>query len=107
MGRLFWKLFLAFCAAFAAIGVSHSLALRLAHKFDSATPVAALGNTTNTLTIYGASLLIALCLSAVLAWYLNQPIRILRRAFGAVSAGKLDTRVRHLLGSRRDSIADL
>lgn len=45
--------------------------------------------------------------SALLAWYLSKPIRNLRWALGAVAEGKLETRVRPLMGSRRDEIADL
>ena len=45
--------------------------------------------------------------SALLAWYLSKPIRNLRWAFGAVAEGRLETRVRPLMGSRRDEIADL
>lgn len=45
--------------------------------------------------------------SALLAWYLSKPIRNLRWAFGAVAEGKLETRVRPLMGARRDEIADL
>jgi two-component system OmpR family sensor kinase len=56
---------------------------------------------------YATALLIALCLSSLLAWYLNRPIRIMRSAFNAMSEGKLDTRIFHLLGARRDGLADL
>nr|MBP7446334.1 HAMP domain-containing protein [Zoogloea sp.] len=45
--------------------------------------------------------------SALLAWYLSKPIRSLRWALGAVAEGRLDARVRPLLGGRRDEIADL
>ncbi len=45
--------------------------------------------------------------SALLAWYLSKPIRSLRWALGAVAEGQLDARVRPLLGSRRDDVADL
>jgi two-component system, OmpR family, sensor kinase len=45
--------------------------------------------------------------SAVLAWYLVQPIRRLRRGFGALAQGRLDTRLQGEVGRRRDEIADL
>jgi two-component system, OmpR family, sensor kinase len=51
-------------------------------------------------------LLVSLVLSALLAWYLARPIRNLKWAFDAVAAGKLETRVGHLM-KRRDEIADL
>ncbi|HSB97645.1 MAG TPA: ATP-binding protein [Spongiibacteraceae bacterium] len=113
MRRLFFKLFLMFCLAFMVIDLSHSFAIQFIKKFDSAALINVAGAdmsadfVANTVATYVAVLLVALCLSAVLAWYLHQPIRIMRRAFSAMSEGRLDTRVRHLLGSRRDGIADL
>lgn len=103
MKRLFWKLFLLITLAFVAVDLGRSLALRLLYLPEQAITIGADGRS----AFYLASLLIALGLSALLAWYLGQPIRILRHAFGALSEGKLDTRVRHLLGSRRDGLADL
>jgi two-component system OmpR family sensor kinase len=49
----------------------------------------------------------SLAASALLAWYLARPIRVLREAFESTAAGKLDTRVQQRMGSRRDEIADL
>ena len=54
-----------------------------------------------------AGLVASLVFSALLAWYLAKPIRHLRWAFGAVAEGRLETRVRPLMGRRRDEIADL
>lgn len=54
-----------------------------------------------------AGLVASVVFSALLAWYLSKPIRHLRWAFGAVAEGKLETRVRPLMGARRDEIADL
>ena len=48
-----------------------------------------------------------LVFSAVLAWYLVQPINRLRRGFGALAQGQLDTRLQGEVGRRRDEIADL
>jgi len=42
-----------------------------------------------------------------LAWYLARPIRSLQMAAQKLSHGELDTRVRNLMGNRRDEIADL
>ena len=49
----------------------------------------------------------SLAVSAILAWYLARPIRSLRWAFDAAAGGRLETRVRPLMGSRRDELADL
>ena len=65
-------------------------------------------------TIHRVGLLwlgIALALSSLvcfwLAWYLTSPIRKLQHAAKQISQGNLDTRVSHLIGNRRDEIADL
>lgn len=50
---------------------------------------------------------VSLAFSMLLAWYLVRPIRNLRWAFDAAAAGRLETRVSPLMGSRRDEIADL
>lgn len=52
-------------------------------------------------------LLASLVFSALLAWYVAKPIRVLKRAFDAAADGQLDTRVAPLMGGRRDEIADL
>jgi two-component system, OmpR family, sensor kinase len=49
----------------------------------------------------------SLAVSALLAWYLAQPIRSLRWALRSAAGGRLDTRVRPLMKGRRDEIADL
>ncbi len=54
-----------------------------------------------------AGLLASLGFSALLAWYLAKPIRVLRSAFDAASAGDLDVRVAPGMGGRRDELADL
>ncbi len=54
-----------------------------------------------------SGLVASVLFSALLAWYLSKPIRSLRWALGAVAEGRLDARVRPLLGGRRDEIADL
>ena len=52
-------------------------------------------------------ILASLGFSALLAWHLVKPIRHLRRAFDAVAAGNLETRVGPRMGWRRDEIAEL
>lgn len=113
MRSLFWKLFVVFSLAVIAIDLSHAAALRFINNVNDAGLIEvavddiAADFMAGTLATYAAALPIALALSGLLAWYLNQPVRIMRRAFSAMSEGRLDTRVRHLLGSRRDGIADL
>lgn len=52
-------------------------------------------------------LLASLAFSALLAWYFVKPIRSLRAAFKQVAEGHLDTRVRAVMGRRRDELSDL
>lgn len=54
-----------------------------------------------------AGVFASLIFSAWLAWYLAKPIRTLRKAFDDLAQGRLDTRVTHLMGKRRDELADL
>ena len=49
----------------------------------------------------------SLAFAAVLAWYFARPIRALDWALRSATQGKLDVRVRPLIGGRRDEIADL
>jgi two-component system, OmpR family, sensor kinase len=43
----------------------------------------------------------------LLAQYLSHPIRLLRLALHSVAEGRFETRIRPLIGSRRDELADL
>jgi len=52
-------------------------------------------------------LLGSLLFSAILAWYITRPIRHLREATNQFAEGKLDTRVMHNFGNRKDEITDL
>ena len=49
----------------------------------------------------------SLFFSAGLAWYITRPIRYLREATNQFAEGKLDTRVMHNFGNRKDEITDL
>ncbi|NOR71110.1 MAG: HAMP domain-containing protein [Methylomarinum sp.] len=49
----------------------------------------------------------SLCFIGGLAWYITQPIRLLREATNRFASGKLDTRVMPNIGQRRDEITDL
>lgn len=51
--------------------------------------------------------LAGLVFAALLAWYIARPIRVLRRAFGQLAQGDLNTRVTPDMGHRRDELADL
>lgn len=51
--------------------------------------------------------LVSVLFSALLAWYLSRPLLHLGRALRAMAEGHLDTRVRPLMGGRRDEIVDL
>lgn len=52
-------------------------------------------------------LLGGLLFSAVLAWYLTQPIRRLRDGFSELAQGRLGVRLQAQMGRRRDELADL
>ena len=54
-----------------------------------------------------AGLLASLAFSALLAWYLTQPIRHLRDGFASLVGGSLETRVAERIGRRNDELADL
>ncbi|HEY0878709.1 MAG TPA: ATP-binding protein [Zeimonas sp.] len=54
-----------------------------------------------------AGLLASLAFSALLAWYLTQPIRHLRSGFASLARGALETRVAERMGRRNDELADL
>lgn len=108
MRGLFWRLFAVFWLAFIAIDIGHSFARRLIERLPIARSADSLFELAIvSLAAHAAALPIALALSAFLSWYLLRPIRVMRSAFSAISAGRLDTRVRHLLRSRRDDIVDL
>ena len=52
-------------------------------------------------------LLGSLFFSAGLAWYITRPIHHLREATNQFAEGKLDTRVMHKIGNRKDEVTDL
>ena len=51
--------------------------------------------------------LASLVFGALLAWYVAKPIRVLRGAFEALSHGRLETRVRPIIGRRADEVSEL
>jgi two-component system OmpR family sensor kinase len=48
-----------------------------------------------------------LVFSAILAWYLTQPVRLMQAGFGRLALGDFTTRLGPAMGRRRDEIADL
>lgn len=56
--------------------------------------------------LFGGSL-VSLIFAALLAAYFSKPITSLRAAFKQASNGKLDVRVAHAMGKRRDELSDL
>ncbi|WP_041359362.1 sensor histidine kinase [Methylotenera versatilis] len=56
--------------------------------------------------LFGGSL-VSLIFAAILAAYFSKPISSLRAAFKQASNGKLDVRVAHAMGKRRDELSDL
>jgi two-component system OmpR family sensor kinase len=52
-------------------------------------------------------LVASLGVSALLAWYVAKPIRLLRQALDQAAGGQLNVRVQPLIGRRRDELADL
>lgn len=108
-GRLFWKLLL---ALWISMGLTilgtftyFDLAGLTPPKKDDA---ARIGGVPAIPTVPLASAGIAILITGLaLAWYLTRPLRHLRWAFGQLAAGRLDTRVRPLMGRRSDEIADL
>ena len=55
----------------------------------------------------GASVLVSLAASLLLAWYFARPVKRLRQALADLAAGRLDTRIGSDLAGQRDEIADL
>lgn len=105
-GGLFWKVFAAcwFTAVLTGLGINV-----FARLFPSVidlppTPPSVEQSVLMPMLTGG---LIAAALSAVLAWSLSRPLRLLRQAFGSAAAGQLDMRVAPQLGRQRDEFADL
>ena len=48
-----------------------------------------------------------LIFSAILAWYLTRPVRLMQAGFGRLASGDFTTRLGPAMGRRRDEIADL
>jgi two-component system OmpR family sensor kinase len=57
--------------------------------------------------VVGVAAVGGLLFSAILAWYLTQPIRWMRIGFGRLAQGDFTTRLGPQIGRRRDELADL
>jgi two-component system, OmpR family, sensor kinase len=104
-GGLFWKVFLACWMTALLTGVA---LLTVATLFPDPLPPAPGADSPPSMLrplLVGGGL--ALAISGVLAWSLARPIRLLRQAFGAAAAGRLDTRVSPRLAGRHDEFGAL
>lgn len=127
MGRLFWKFFLFFWLAqlLTSIGVGIAIwTLRPLHPDDRPPPSMAWQATDGqrppplppppprphwlppAMPVIAGSV-VSLLFAALLAWYFARPLRSLRQALAAVTAGQLDARAGPAMGTRRDELADL
>jgi signal transduction histidine kinase len=106
---LFWKLLLALyvsmVASFAATALYFHLLNPTRPHDDHGGPTLLLGLFPPVPLVSGA--IVILLTGLLLAWYLTGPLRHLAWAFREMQAGRLETRVSPLMGSRRDEIADL
>lgn len=98
--RLFWKLFLAFWLATITAFLLGFVVL----EFSNVDPPK--GQPSRLVPLI-AGAVASLFFSAALAWYLARPLSHLSRAFRAAGEGQLGTRIKPLMGRRRDEIADL
>ncbi len=85
----------------------HGSAPRAASAPEPTAPPGTPPQSASAAFIVAGAALASLGFAAALAWYMTRPIRKLQWAFDAASKGRLGTRVQHLMGRRRDEIADL
>lgn len=105
-GRLFWKVFAAcwFTAVLTGLGIN--VFARLFPSLIELPPTPPRVEQSVLMPMLTGGLMAAL-LSGLLAWSLSRPLRLLRQAFGAAAAGRLDQRVAPQLGRQRDEFAGL
>lgn len=107
--RLFWKLLLALYASMLLSFVGTYLYFHFFgsnHMDDGRHPPRLMLGLFPPVPL--ASGAIAIVITGLgLAWYLTRPVRHLAWGLRQMQAGHLDTRVRPLMGTRRDEIADL
>jgi len=106
LGRLFWKLLLAFATGMMlAIGGTVGFFSLTGRTPPPPTDMPMLGPVPIVPVV--SAILAVLIISLVFAWYLSHPLRHLSWALGRFAEGRLDTRVEPLMSGRRDEIADL
>lgn len=103
--RLFWKVFLACWLTTVFTGVCIG-ALNALWPGVVVPEVPANGTPPQWPPVLAAAV-VSLLPSALLAWSLSRPIRVLQQAFADAAAGRLDTRAAPLMRGQRDEIADL
>lgn len=101
MGRLFWKLFVSFWLAMMSSFIAGVAFLRF---FGHGSPPE---GSAFVLVPIATGAAVSFLFSYALAWYLSHPLRHLQWALHSVSQGDFSTRVRPLMGTRRDEIVDL
>jgi two-component system, OmpR family, sensor kinase len=105
-GWLFWKVFSAcwFTAMLTGLGIN--VFARLFPNLIELPPTPPRVEQSVLVPVLTGGLMAAV-LSGLLAWSLSRPLRLLRQAFAAAAAGRLEQRVAPALGRQRDEFADL
>lgn len=105
-GRLFWKLLLAmwFSMFLTIVGALAYFQVRGEAPPRPPGVVKVGGLPAVPLASAGVAFLVT---GLLLAWYLTRPLQHLRWALSEVAAGRLETRVKPLMGTRSDEIVDL
>lgn len=101
-GRLFWKLFIAFCLA---VILSFICGMSWLALTGDGAPLGTVLRISVVPIVSGA--LVSIPIGLVFAWHLSHPLRHLSKALRAAASARFDVRVVPLLGSRRDELVDL
>lgn len=104
-GRLFWKLLLALWLSMVLSFAGIIAYITLTGRPPPLDEVGTFGFVPFVPLI--SAIVAVLIIGPALAWYLSRPLRHLRWALRRAAEGRFDTRVRPLMGGRRDEIADL
>ncbi len=105
-GGLFWKVYAAcwFTALLTGLGIN--LFAQLFPSLIELPPIPPSPKQSVLMPVLTGGL-VAAAISAVLAWSLSRPLRLLSQAFAAAAAGRLELRVAPRLGRQRDEFAQL
>lgn len=104
--RLFWKLLLALGVAM-SLGIAGTVAIFTLMGHAPPPEDVRLGPLPVPVVPVVSGAIAILVTGIGLAWYLTRPLRHLSWALRRVADGRLDTRVRPMMGGQRDEIADL